>query len=285
MDAKHPVIYLVSSTTDAAWIKRFQSAVDGRYELRLIEGDVQPHNESQLAKGVVVFHENALDSDKSGWFERVRRCVHYMDLPLIVVTPSPAPTVRAQLLAAGASTVCDAEGEPETAVKEVENRCDLEPVMEEIRRQLLDPFVEGTMRTLREMAGEEPSIHSVYQKHGYRIFGDYSAIIGLQATTSGTLVMSFPRETSWELSRRLVVPLGIAVNEELVQSSIGEVANIVVGQAKGRLARTDHRFGMSTPTVVAGDNHEIRYKPGLPCLVASFTSGMGDFALQLCMAY
>jgi CheY-specific phosphatase CheX len=279
-----PEIYLVSSS-DNEWIRRFQVAVRDRYALRVVGPDTSFHGETSRlpAKGVVVFYSDTVDPRHSGWFERIRRCVHYMDLPLIAVLPAMTPTRRAQLLTAGASTVCCAEDEPEAVLKEVENRCNLEPVMEEIRNQLLDPFVEATVRTLGEMTGEKPLVHSVYQKQGYRIFGDHSAIIGLSARSEGTLVLSFPKETSWELSRRLVHALDVEVNDEIVQSCVGEITNIIVGQAKGTLSQTSHHFAMSTPTVVAGENHEIRYKGGLPCLVASFTSVMGDFALQLCM--
>ncbi|MBD3240981.1 MAG: hypothetical protein GF331_10385 [Chitinivibrionales bacterium] len=278
-------IYLIAPKT-TEWVDQFRSAVADLYQVAIFApNEVPKTDEDSPAKGVVVYYDAASTPGDNSWVEDIRHCIHYMDLPLIAVAPSPSPAVRAQLLAAGASKVCNAEDEPQTVVREVENRCNLEPVMKEIRTQLLDPFVQSTVHTVREMAGDEPNLHSVYRKQGYRIFGDHSAIISLTADSEGTLVLSFPKTTSCELGRRMLAPMGVEVTEELVQSCLGELTNIIAGQAKGVLAETGRRFTMSTPTVVSGQNHEIRYKPGLPCLVASFTSGMGDFALQLCMAF
>lgn len=286
MGKEQPHIYLVSGR-DADWKKRFQELAGDRYRISDLGADRLTDSLPQEppVKGVVVFYEPEAGSTNQDWFARVRACVHYVDLPLIAVAPHPSVATRAQLIAAGASTVCDAESDPEQVLSEVENRCNVEPVMAELREQLLEPFVEATTLTLREMASSDAKVHTVYRKLGYRIFGDYSALVGLKSETEGTLVVTFPKATGDELARRVLAPLGAEVTDELVQSCLAEVANIIVGQAKGRLAGTSYRFQMSIPTVVAGPNHEIKYKQGLPCLVASFTGDIGDFALQICMAF
>jgi chemotaxis protein CheX len=286
MSENKPQIFLIAQQ-DTLWPRKFREFVDGRYSLAELPPDSLPGQPpgNGTAKGVVVFYEQETDPWRSGWFARIRNCIQYMDLPLIAVTPNPSRAAKAKLLAAGASSVCDAEADPEMVIKEVENRCNIEPVMDEISEQLLRPFIEATQHTLSEMAENRPQLHSLYRKQGYRIFGDHSALLSLSGKSEGTLVISFGKETSYELARRMLVPLGAQVNEELVQSCLAEVANIIAGQAKGKLAETEFRFNMSVPTVVSGKNHEIRYKPGLPCLVASFTGEMGEFALQLCMAF
>jgi len=286
MTAERPNIYLVSGR-DADWKKRFRELAGDRYEIAELSpaGLTGESPGKDLVKGVVVFYEPDAGSPNQEWFARVRACVHFTDLPVIAVAPNPSVATRAQLIAAGASTVCDAESDPEQVLSEVENRCNIEPVLTELREQLLEPFVEATLLTLKEMAQADAKVHTVYRKLGYRIFGDYSALVGLKSDSEGTLVVTFPKATGDELAKRVLAPLGIGVTDELVQSCLAEIANIIVGQAKGKLAGTNYRFQMSIPTVVAGPNHEIKYKQGLPCLVASFTGDIGDFALQICMAF
>ncbi len=157
--------------------------------------------------------------------------------------------------------------------------------MQELRDELLEPFIDSTLLTLKEMAQAKVEATSVYRKLGYRIYGDYSALVSITTQSEGTLIMTFPTATAQELAKRVLAPLGVDVTEELVQSVIGEITNILVGQAKGRLSETSFRFTMSVPTVVAGPHHEIKYKQGLPCLVTSFTGDIGDFALQVCLAF
>lgn len=278
---------LLIAPAQSAWAQRFCDQVQSRYELVSVAPEQTPDAGSPetLARGVVVYYEQETDPQKSSWFARIRDCVHLVDLPLVAVTPRPTSAVRAKLMAAGASVVCDAEADPQMVVREVENRCDLEPILETLRSELLGPFIEATVSVMQDMAGTRPRVHSVYRKQGYRIFGDYSAILPIEsANGEGTLVMSFPLESSRAISERMLSHLGPLVTDDMVQSCLAELTNIIVGQAKGRLSDSRYHFSMSIPTVVWGPNHEVRYKPGLPCLVASFNGDIGDFALQLCMS-
>jgi chemotaxis protein CheX len=272
----------------AAWAKEFIEGADARYSVSQVTAEQLVSGTTSgepLAKGVVVLYGETPTQSGAESLQKIRSNAHYAGLPVVAVSANPTPAVRAQLMASGASMVLDAEVGPRLILDELENRCDLEPVMKELREQLLEPFIEGTHFTLSEMINVESAVHDVFRKPGYRIFGDYSAVVGLTAETEGTLVLSFPRETAHDLGARMLAPLGEAPTEELIQSSIAEVTNIIVGQAKGRLSGTAYHFNMSTPTVVAGLHHEIRYEPGLPCLVAQFSGDVGDFALQLCMSF
>jgi CheY-specific phosphatase CheX len=275
-------IYLVASDS-SPWVQQLRAHAHAKYDIVPLPTALDAPPE-RPARGVIVYYEQ-VHSSNSLQFSRMREDMRLVDLPLVAVTHQPTAASRARLLASGAAAVCDADAELELVFKEIENRCNLEPVVDEIRKGLLDPFVYATLITIREMAQCEPAVQVVYRKTGYRIFGDHSALVSVSASTEGTVVLSFPRASSQELSRRMLEPLGVAVTEELVQSCLAETANIIVGQAKGALAGTPYAFAMSVPTVIAGTNHEVRYKPGLPCLVASFTSAIGDFALQLCMAF
>ena len=285
MPNEHPSIYLVAPE-EKQWTRDFKSYVNGHYNVIVLAPEdmvgVRIDPESP-ARSVIVLYES--DCPPAEWFERVRSCIHYMDLPLIAVTASPTVAMRIQLLSAGASVVCDAEDGPEHVLTEAENRCNIEPVMENIRRELLDPFIDATVRSLSMLLGAQQQVHSVYRKNGFTIFGDYSVLMTLTARNEGSLIISFPRQTGYEIGRRLLLPMGVEVNEELVQSGLMEVGNIIVGQAKGPLATTIYRFTMSAPNIIAGHNHTIRRQPGMPCLVASFTGEIGDFALQLSMDF
>lgn len=286
MSTTSPLVFLVAEQGQD-WPARFLDAASGSYTVTrvpLSEVHTCGHTHNG-ARGVVVCHDASLSPDLGDSLRHVRACVHYADLPVIAVAPSPSASMRARMMAAGASDVYDADStEPEQVLRAVDNRCDIEPVMAELHDSLLMPFVEAATHTIEEMAGSSVSLHSVYQKRGYRIFGDYSVMVNLSADSEGTLVLSFPSETGSAIAARILEPLGADLTEELLQSTLGEIGNIVTGSAKGRLANTNYRFAMSTPTVVSGHNHEVRYQPGLPCLVASFTGELGDFALQLCMA-
>jgi chemotaxis protein CheX len=83
------------------------------------------------------------------------------------------------------------------------------------------------------------------------------------------------------LAGRALAGVTEELTEDIVRDCLGEIANVVAGQAKALLAGTPYHFTFSTPTVVAGGGHEGGATPGGGYLVVLFGSDVGDFALQL----
>jgi chemotaxis protein CheX len=215
---------------------------------------------------------------------RLRRETRYLSTPIVIVKEIKPKESSTRLMAAGASYVLAPSCTDEQLMAEITARCDIQPVVEELREALLKPFSEAAMMAMKEMAGMQITINTVYQKNGYRMFGDISAVIGLIAKTEGSLVISFPSETAKAVVGRILASVQCESNDDVIRDCVGEIANVIAGQARGVMIDTPYRFGMSTPTIVAGAHHEICHKAGMPCLVVVFGSDVGDFAMQLCMA-
>jgi CheY-specific phosphatase CheX len=64
---------------------------------------------------------------------------------------------------------------------------------------------------------------------------------------------------------------------------MGEVANVIAGQAKTLLAETPYQLLLATPRVLSGAGFEVGSLPGIEGLVVVFDSDAGVFALQVCM--
>jgi chemotaxis protein CheX len=273
-------IYQIGKRTDKV-LDFERCALSNGCELRLASPN--PAELSTLngkPAGIVIFDDG--EFSMSEWLSKIREHTRYLSLPLVAVSRQETE-FSPRLLAAGASAVCNYTSSSEQILNEIMTYCNTEPVIEEIRKTLMRPFIEAAQITLRDMAGLEIIIRSTYQKTNYKMFGDISAVVGLTSKTEGAMVISFPEKTAVAVSRRILNgvvddPLG-----DMMRDCIGEVANVIVGQARGMLADTPYQFAMSTPTVVSGIGHEIRHKPGMPCLVIAFGSEEGEFALQICL--
>lgn len=230
---------------------------------------------------VVIFDDG--ERAIADWIVKVREQTRYLSIPVVVAA---AHRIRShsRLLAVGASAICDGNMEGELILKEIRARHSVLPVLAGIRDNLLGPFQEAALLTLRDLASTETTVKAVYQKTGYKMFGDVSAVIGLVCRGEGSMIVSFPEATAEELARRVLAGLSDRPSPDIVRDCVGEIANIIAGQARARLADSPYAFAMTTPTVVSGSGHEIRHKPGMPCLVIAFTSDLGDFALQICIA-
>jgi chemotaxis protein CheX len=162
------------------------------------------------------------------------------------------------------------EGAPEGAL----------PVGQAIRAALLEPFIEATRTTLAEMAGVEPAVAAVYQATRDHPPGDIAAMVALTSPALRTLVIAYPERTAAALAKRIMTVGAVDVDDSLIRDCVGEIANVVAGQAKALLAATPYRFVFALPKVVAGAG-ALEDEADVDCLVIAFDSACGRFALRL----
>jgi chemotaxis protein CheX len=149
------------------------------------------------------------------------------------------------------------------------------------RVEVVEPFIEAVALTLREMASADVVVQAVYDKKQHRTLGDVSAVLALAFPGEGRLVLSFPSATATALARRVLADVTDDPEPALVGDCVGELANVIAGQAKALLLGSRYHFTLSTPTVLIGAGREIRHPDGAHCLVVAFSSDLGEFALEL----
>ena len=66
-----------------------------------------------------------------------------------------------------------------------------------------------------------------------------------------------------------------------VEDAIGEIGNIVVGDARRSLIQDGHQLNISIPTVVIGVGHKISRSGDVPCIAIPFTTEFGDFEVNV----
>src|SRR5262249_21629264 len=132
---------------------------------------------------------------------------------------------------------------------------------------------------VRGMAGREAVVQGVCRNALPATLGDVSAVLPLTPGIVGPLVVGFPAQTAAAFAARMLDGEGGTVAADVVADCMGEVANVIAGQAKALLAGTPYHFAFGTPKVVRGAGHEIPSPPGEDCLVAVFASDAGAVAL------
>jgi CheY-specific phosphatase CheX len=143
--------------------------------------------------------------------------------------------------------------------------------------ELIEPFTTAVSMTLREMAGVEVVVRETLRAAGTEGFADASVILRLTAGTKGWLVLSVPMRTATELTGRVLNEFGATADDSMVQDCIGELANVIAGQAKTLLYGTPHHFTFSTPTVLNAGLVDV----ATGRWVIRFDSDAGAFALHL----
>jgi CheY-specific phosphatase CheX len=154
-----------------------------------------------------------------------------------------------------------------------------EPVNEEIRDQLVAPFIAATRAALEEMVSTHIAVRAIGQGIAPQSPGDVAALLRIDSPTIRCLVLSFPVATARAFAAQMLTGARDTLDDALIRDCAGEIANVVGGQAKALLAETPYRFSFTVPEVISRDDFQL--PEGLVGLFVAFSSDHGDFALQL----
>jgi chemotaxis protein CheX len=67
----------------------------------------------------------------------------------------------------------------------------------------------------------------------------------------------------------------------VVVDGVGELTNIIAGDAKNRLIQKGYKFEIGLPKIVTGRNYITAQNKSVPCIVISFTCELGRFCIEV----
>ena len=144
----------------------------------------------------------------------------------------------------------------------------------------INPFIESTLRSLDMMAGIQAEKVGLELKEDLITTYDVSAIIGLTGETSGSIIISMPGSLACKIASNMLMEEITSMNKN-VEDAIGEIGNIVVGDARRSLIQDGHQLSISIPTVVIGVGHKISRSGDVPCIAIPFSTEFGDFEVNV----
>lgn len=119
--------------------------------------------------------------------------------------------------------------------------------------EFVEAFAAAVPFALREMAGAEAVVRDSGPTTAPGDVANLTAVIRLTtAGGAGRLTLGFPERTATNLARLVLADKVGDLTAELVRDCMGEVANVIAGQAKALLVGTPSHFTLSTPEVRAG---------------------------------
>lgn len=144
----------------------------------------------------------------------------------------------------------------------------------------INPFIESTLRSLEMMASIAAEKIGLSVKEDLITTYDISAIIGITGDTSGSIILSFPADLACRIAGNMLME-EITELDRNVEDAIGEIGNIVVGDARRLLIQDGFSLSISVPTVVVGKGHKISRSGDVPCIAIPFRTASGDFEVNV----
>jgi len=122
-----------------------------------------------------------------------------------------------------------------------------------VKIEYINPFVEAAFDILKEILNTNVIRGQLYLKKLGESMKGVAIIIGVVGNVKGRIVFDMSKETALKIASHLN-------NEEfttfdpMVQSTICEVANLIVGRSVTKLEKEKLSFGFTPPTLIIGDN-------------------------------
>ncbi|THB67700.1 MAG: chemotaxis protein CheX [Desulfovibrio sp.] len=145
--------------------------------------------------------------------------------------------------------------------------------------EVAKPFIDATMNVITTMTAITPAAGKPFVKKDTMSSGDVSAVIGFTGEKNGSISVSFTKQCAVALVKAM---LGDDIEDILqdAKDAVGEIANMISGQARVSLQDLGLNFAGSTPSVILGDNHTITHVTNEPVMVIPFSTEHGNFFVE-----
>ncbi len=147
--------------------------------------------------------------------------------------------------------------------------------------ELAKPFIKAVTDVLSTMAFITPTAGTPFIKKNNVAQGDVTGLVGITGSGVGSVSISFDKSLAIAIVKNM---LGDEVEDLLhdVKDAVGEIANMVSGQARVGLVQHGLTFQGSTPIVIMGDNHTISHMASSPIMAIPFSAEQGNFTIEFC---
>ena len=97
---------------------------------------------------------------------------------------------------------------------------------------------------------------------------------------NASVALSFSKEAAEGIAK-IMLPDGIMSSmEHSVADLVGELTNMVIGDAKRQLEEKGVKLELSLPTLIRGESHLIAHRADAPVIIVPYESDVGPFWVE-----
>ncbi|MFA5902534.1 MAG: chemotaxis protein CheX [Desulfobacula sp.] len=147
--------------------------------------------------------------------------------------------------------------------------------------KLINPFINATINVLETMAFVTVNAGKPYLKKDNVAVGDVTGVLGLTGIANGTISVTFEEKCILTIVSNMFGETMTELNNEIADA-VGELTNMISGQARRELEEVGKVFKAAIPSVVTGRNHSITHYTDGPKIAIPFSTESGDFTIEVC---
>ncbi len=158
--------------------------------------------------------------------------------------------------------------------------------MEKKIEQVIRKFSDSVINVLGTMAMTEAKPGKAFVKKDNTAKGDISGVIGFSSASGkskGTMSVTFTESSAIGVVNNMLGETFSEVTDD-VTDAVGELTNMICGQARKGMAEIGMSYEGAIPTVVSGRNHSIRHVSSSAILAIPFETNDGSIIVEICFS-
>ena len=148
--------------------------------------------------------------------------------------------------------------------------------------KIINPFINATLNVLETMAFIKSKAEKPYLKKDNVAKGDVSGIVGFTGETNGAVFITFDESCIVKVVSNMFGEQLNEINDD-IKDAVGELTNMISGQARKELEEIGKVFQGGIPSVVSGKNHEIKPMTKGPKIAIPFKTEFGSFTIEVAL--
>lgn len=153
-----------------------------------------------------------------------------------------------------------------------------------MKAKYINPFIKAIVEVLKVMAFVKIKASKPYLKKDDMATGDVSAIVGMTGQSNGTFSLSFDEAGILTIATNMFGEKITKLDREVTEV-VGEIANMVSGQARRELEGMGLVLDGAIPSVFGGANHNILHFTEGPKIAIPFTMEEGKLTMEVCFEF
>lgn len=145
----------------------------------------------------------------------------------------------------------------------------------------INPFLAAVMNVLGTMANVKVTPKKPYLNKDRTAVGDITGLIDVTGYANGTMSLTLEKDAILKIVNNMLFESFTEIDDQIADA-VGELTNMIAGQARAELAKNDMNFQAGSPSVTIGKGESLGHAPEAPILSIPFGTEDGDLVVEVC---
>lgn len=120
--------------------------------------------------------------------------------------------------------------------------------------EYINPFLESMKNILEQFGVKDIKRGKIQKKENMNVNLNITSVIGVVGEIRGNISYSFSKDTAKKIASTMMMGMPVETLDDMARSAIGELANMITGNAATMLASKEISFDITPPSIIFGEN-------------------------------